>query len=314
MRKSDMYRHLPHSLKAFRVFECVARHMSFTLAAQELHVTQSAVSRQVRQLEEFLGFELVTRHHRSIEVTERGRELQTVLRGQYSQLDQLVGSWKSEQSKRIVIKASLSFATRFLIAKIHHLNERFPDHEVVVVPMLEDNSAFATDDCDLLISCTRQRPQGDNVYYLRDEYMAAVIAQRDDRQVMDLNYVLAQPRIHATQDHFDWHHWLKSTGYKDSNKVRHTTFFTLELALSACLAGQGVTVTDLMLILPEIEQGYLTAANGSKIVPSDWRYYCHIKQSSPVMLELVEWLRREVNQSVSELGKLIDQRQWHVIK
>ncbi|MGR5542432.1 LysR family transcriptional regulator, partial [Vibrio campbellii] len=70
-----MYRFLPHSHKAFRVFECVARHMSFTHAAQELYVTQGAVSRQVKQLEEFLGTELVVRKHRSIELTERGKAL-----------------------------------------------------------------------------------------------------------------------------------------------------------------------------------------------------------------------------------------------
>ncbi|MDN2481023.1 LysR family transcriptional regulator [Vibrio agarivorans] len=308
-----MYRFLPHSHKAFRVFKCVARHMSFTHAAQELYVTQGAVSRQVKQLEEFLGTELVVRKHRSIELTERGKALSKLLVTQYTNLDQLIASWKYEMNNRITIKASLSFATRFLIPKIQYLNEKFPDHEVVVVPVLEDTNDFSTNDCDLLISCTRLRPEGDNVFYLRDEYMAPVCAIPSTSQNVELDYVFSQPRIHATQDHFDWHHWIKVTQYPDIHRVRHTTFFTLELALSACLAGQGVTVTDLMLILPELEQGYLTAPVGLKMTHSDWRYYCHVKDDSPILKELSDWLKAETDKEVTQLKTLMNMHRWQVV-
>ncbi|MDR9826511.1 LysR family transcriptional regulator [Vibrio sp. FNV 38] len=309
-----MYPNLPYSLKAFSVFESVARHLSFTAASEELHVTQGAVSRQIKQLEAFLGFELIYRRHRSIELSERGGELYQVLNTQYSRLDQLIGEWKNQQTKRIVIKASLSFATRILIPKIHHLNEKFPQHEFVVVPTLEDNKIASINDCDVVISCLRQAPLGENVFYLRDEFMAPVCSARSLNKSTTLEQVLTQPRIHATQDHFDWNHWFKLADYHDQGANRNSTFFTLELALSACLAGQGVTVTDLMLILTELKQGYLIAPKGVKLVHSDWRYYCHIKEKSPVMLELIEWLKLEAEQSISELNQLVALNDWQLVE
>lgn len=98
------YPDIPYSHNSLKTFEAVARHLSFTDAALELNVTQSAVSRQVKQLEQGLKTQLVTRMHRSIELTARGSELFSVLQRNYQTVQALIESWHSNQQQRIVIK------------------------------------------------------------------------------------------------------------------------------------------------------------------------------------------------------------------
>lgn len=88
------YNRLPYSHNGLKVFESVARLMSFTKAADELNVTQSAVSRQIKQLEDELKASLVIRKHRAIELTTQGKDLYEVLRKNYVALDSLIAQWR----------------------------------------------------------------------------------------------------------------------------------------------------------------------------------------------------------------------------
>ena len=112
------YPKLPHSHNGLRVFESVARLLSFSLAANELNVTQSAISRQVKQLEQELDGVLVIRKHREIELTQKGQELLFMLSKHYQYLQDTFETWQSIHKKQFVIKASLSFTTRYLLPKL----------------------------------------------------------------------------------------------------------------------------------------------------------------------------------------------------
>ncbi|GAM55600.1 glycine cleavage system transcriptional activator [Vibrio ishigakensis] len=307
------YPDIPYSHNSLKTFEAVARHLSFTDAALELSVTQSAVSRQVKQLEQGLKTELVTRMHRSIELTKQGAELFLVLQKNYQSVQSLIESWHSSDQQRIVIKAALSYATRSLLPKIQQLQERYPEHEIVVIPIIEEDEAIKANDYDLLILNSRaphlykNRP---DIEFLRYEYMGPVCSQEIYSQHVDLDALLTLPRLHSTLDHHDWKTWLASIGHRDNRKARNTTFFTLDLALSACLSGQGVTVTDLLLILPELEHGYLVSPSNIQILPSEWQYFCHCRSSSAVVQGVQEWIKQEANKEIDVLRGLSQKFGW----
>jgi len=158
----NLYSNIPYSHNALKVFETVARHMSFTTAAQELHVTQSAVSRQVKQLEDDLNASLVIRRHRSIQLTLKGQALYEVLGRNYAALQSLLNSWKESEAKKIVIRAALSYATRALLPKIQQLNERFPNYEIAVIPVIDEEESLGKGDYDLFVFTTRNSESYDN--------------------------------------------------------------------------------------------------------------------------------------------------------
>lgn len=197
--------------------------------------------------------------------------------------------------------------------KIQQLQERYPEHEIVVIPIIEEDEALKSTDYDLLILNSRAphlyRNRTD-VKFLRYEYMGPVCSQELYSQHANLEALLTLPRLHSTLDHHDWKTWLASIGHSDGKRARNTTFFTLDLALSACLSGQGVTVTDLLLILPELEHGYLVSPNNIQIEPSEWQYFCHCRSSSQIVEEIQEWIEQEALKEIEVLKDLSNKFGW----
>ena len=309
------YPHIPYSHNSLKVFETVARLMSFTHAAEELHVTQSAVSRQVKQLEDELNTALVIRKHRSIELTARGEALYALLGKNYQAVESLLASWQETKQKKIVIKATLSYATRSLIPKIQQLGERYPNYEIVVIPAIDDDqdASLLGNDYDLLIFTTRngrRYAHSKDMFFLREEFMAPVCAERLSTADGGLESILHMPRLHPTLDHIDWESWLNGSGHQELGQIRNSTFFTLDLALSACLSGQGATVTDLMLVLPELERGFLVCPEGAQVLHSAWQYFCHHRTQSPIVEELVEWIKTETEKETAKLNLLANRFGW----
>ncbi|MDN3628623.1 LysR family transcriptional regulator [Vibrio lentus] len=313
------YPSLPSSHNGLKAFEAAARLMSFTLAADELNVTQSAISRQIKQLEDDLNASLVIRKHRAIELTEQGHDLYVALRDSYGNIESVIASWSEPKQKRIVIKATLSFATRVLISKVRELNERYPDYEIVIVPVIEEDEAINSSEYDLLIFHTRFKKRYDNtpdITFLREEFMAPVCSTSLTNsaslttQDTDLDSILTMPRLHPTLDHHDWKVWLADVEFPPKKPVRNTSFLSLDLALSACLSGEGVTVTDLLLVLQELQRGFLYCPKNAKIQHSAWTYFGHQRTHSPVISDLIEWLKGETAKEIELLKALSHQNHW----
>lgn len=307
------YPELPFSHNSLKAFESVARHLSFTQAASELHVTQSAVSRQVKQLESELGVALVIRKHRAIELTSYGQTLFATLSQHYQALQTLIASWQHQDHQKVVIKATLSYATRCLIPKFKRLSEHFPHVDISVVPALEEDEGIDHGDYDVFIFNTRRGHQYQELShftYLRDEFMSPVCPPSLLGEQQELAQVLTLPRLHPTFNHEDWNSWLKKSKIQRNDTVKHSVFFTLDLALSACLAGQGVTVTDLLLVLPEMQQGFLTCPSKVPVQHSAWQYYCHQRQPSPLQQQIIEWLQQDSQREIELLYQLARERRW----
>ncbi|KAB0482180.1 LysR family transcriptional regulator [Vibrio chagasii] len=313
------YPSLPSSHNGLKAFEAAARLMSFTLAADELNVTQSAISRQIKQLEDELNASLIIRKHRAIELTVQGHDLYVALRESYGNIESVIASWREPKQKRIVIKATLSFATRVLISKVRELNERYPDYEIVIVPVIEEDEAINSSEYDLLIFHTRFKKRYDNapdITFLREEFMAPVCstsltnAAGLTQQDTDLDSILTMPRLHPTVDHHDWKVWLADVESPPKKPVRNTSFLSLDMALSACLSGEGVTVTDLLLVLQDLQRGFLYCPENAKIQNSAWTYFIHQRTHSPVISGLIDWLKGETAKEIELLKALSQQNHW----
>ncbi|WP_139685193.1 LysR family transcriptional regulator [Vibrio tasmaniensis] len=313
------YPSLPSSHNGLKAFEAAARLMSFTLAADELNVTQSAISRQIKQLEDELNASLIIRKHRAIELTVQGHDLYVALRESYGNIESVIASWSEPKQKRIVIKATLSFATRVLISKVRELNERYSDYEIVIVPVIEEDEAINSSEYDLLIFHTRFKKRYDNtpdIAFLREEFMAPVCstsltnsASLNNKDT-DLDSILTMPRLHPTLDHHDWKVWLADVESPPKKPVRNTSFLSLDMALSACLSGEGVTVTDLLLVLQDLQRGFLYCPKDAKIQHSAWTYFMHQRTHTPIINDLIEWLREETAKEIELLKSLAQQYQW----
>ncbi|WP_172378786.1 LysR family transcriptional regulator [Vibrio sp. Vb339] len=307
------YPSLPSSHNGLKAFEAAARLMSFTLAAEELHVTQSAISRQIKQLEDELNASLVIRKHRAIELTVQGHDLYVALRESYGNIEAVIASWSEPKQKRIVIKATLSFATRVLISKVRELNERYQDHEIVIVPVIEEDESINSSEYDLLIFHTRFKKRYDkapDITFLREEFMAPVCSTSLTTKDTDLDSILTLPRLHPTLDHHDWKVWLADVEFPPKKPVRNTSFLSLDMALSACLSGEGVTVTDLLLVQQDLQRGFLYCPRNAKIQHSAWTYFMHQRSHTPIINDLIEWLREETTKEIELLKALSHQNHW----
>ncbi|NOH77358.1 LysR family transcriptional regulator [Vibrio crassostreae] len=307
------YPSLPSSHNGLKAFEAAARLMSFTLAADELNVTQSAISRQIKQLEDESNASLVIRKHRAIELTVQGHDLYVALRESYGNIEAVIASWSEPKQKRIVIKATLSFATRVLISKVRELNERYQEYEIVIVPVIEEDESINSSEYDLLIFHTRFKKRYDkapDITFLREEFMAPVCSTSLTTKDTDLDSILTLPRLHPTLDHHDWKVWLADVESPPKKPVRNTSFLSLDMALSACLSGEGVTVTDLLLVRQDLQRGFLYCPKNAKIQHSAWTYFIHQRSHTPIINDLIEWLREETEKEIELLKALSHQNHW----
>jgi LysR family glycine cleavage system transcriptional activator len=118
------------SLLTLRAFETAARRLSFTNAAQELHVSQAAISRHVRLLETQLGRPLFRRLHRQVELTGPGKRLAGALTGAFSQIERAVEAARERQSQRLRISVEPAFAARWLVPRFGRFSAAYPDIDV----------------------------------------------------------------------------------------------------------------------------------------------------------------------------------------
>ncbi len=117
-------------LQTLRAFEAAARRMSMTLAAEELHLTHGAVSRQIKALEDYLGVRLFRRMTRRIELTDAGISFFGTVTRALSELSREAKSIRRSDDSRLAVSAGVSFASKWLASRLHRLMARFPDLDV----------------------------------------------------------------------------------------------------------------------------------------------------------------------------------------
>lgn len=263
-------------LNALRAFEAAARHQSIARAADELSVTQGAVSRHVRLLEEDLGVPLFRRLPRGIELTEQGRRFLPVLSDAFQAI--AVGARQVAAVKRgLRIVCPPSFSIRWLIPRLEAFRARFPDIQIRLTTSAYEWEEFEKGDFDLGFDCgDMQRPAGIDSILIVPELITPVCAP----SLLDGGPPLERPSdlagftlLHTTPDHRDWKVWLDSYGVTGVDPLAGEAFPILDMAVRAAVMGQGIAIGDVSLIGEELETGKLVRPFPDMTLTTDWQGY-----------------------------------------
>ena len=264
-------------LNALRTFEAVARLKSFTKAAKELSVTRAAVSHQIKNLEEYVGFSLFERHTRSISLTPAGEVALPKLREGFNNISDAVHLMNSHQSnENINLWMAPSFASKWLIPRLHSFSSQYPDIDMQLhavsglIDTTEKNNfsmedLFRSEDADIMIRFgSEDNYPGCKVHKL---FSASAVTVCSPELLNNPDKPLEKPEdlIHHTLLHdntaYDgrpqWRDWLKQEKVKGVNHERGLKFNHNSLALEAAIDGQGVFLGIEALARKDIEEGRL---------------------------------------------------------
>lgn len=253
-----MARRLP-PLNALKAFDAAARHLSFTKAAEELFVTQAAVSHQIKSLEGFLSVKLFLRRNRTLLLTEEGQAYYLDLKDIFQSLQDATEKLLSRGSKgAITVATPPSFASQWLVPRISQFSALYPDIDVRIKAVDEDEG-FLTDDIDIAMYLGRGRWSGVHAEKFQSEYLTPMCSPMllqtgaPLRTLADLkNHVLLHDTGRAV-----WSDWLKEFKVANVNVNQGPVFSHSMLVLQAAALGQGVVLGNTMLARPELEAGRL---------------------------------------------------------
>ncbi|MFP3557583.1 transcriptional regulator GcvA [Paraburkholderia sp. SIMBA_049] len=256
-----MSRHLP-PLNPLKAFEAAARHLSLTQAAIELHVTQVAVSRQVKLLEDHVGTQLFIRGNRSITLTPQGERLQRRLGPAFDEIESAIKSINGRTRREVLsIQAYTTFAQRWLIPLMSRFREEHPEIEV----RLSTSTApvdFERQNVDAAIRSGNGDWPGLAADYLAPIELMPVIG----RKLLRHGTPLATPAdlrrhtlLHSLARPDDWASWLASVGEKKIDGYDGLKFESSALAFEAAVQGMGVAIGSRVLISEALAEGTLIA-------------------------------------------------------
>jgi LysR family transcriptional regulator, glycine cleavage system transcriptional activator len=251
-----MARRLP-SLNALKAFEAAARSESFTQAADELFVTHAAISRHIRELEEYLGTDLFTRTGRGVELTEAGRRFGQRLTPLFDELaDASRDAAAVGTARTLKVSVEPSIASRWLVGRLGDFSRLHPDIELSIDPTsrLVD---FHAEDIDLGIRYGRGSWEDVEMQRLSDVVIfpvcaAKLIAKRATLTPADLeDFTL----LHENRKQW-WEDWLSYAGVSGTQGWRGVTFQN-HLAIEAAESGQGFALGDQILCTDSLVDGWL---------------------------------------------------------
>lgn len=254
-------RRLP-SLNALRFFDSAARQASFTLAAKELCVTHSAVSQQVRQLEDWLGCPLFERRAGGVHLTAAGLGLQRAAQEAFDLLERRCDELKrSSQPAELAVGAPASFLSNWLIPRLEHFEARHPDIRVRL-QTAADPALLNTQRVDALILAGRAWPREWAVTPLFPETIGPVCAPARGARIRRPADVLDAPLLHTTSRPDAWKDWAAQQGIPLAPQRPGREFDHLGHMLEAAAAGLGIAIAPAVLVEADLHRGRLAAPLG----------------------------------------------------
>jgi LysR family glycine cleavage system transcriptional activator len=282
-------------LTALRSFEAAGRLGSFTLAADELLVSQAAVSRQVKELEAELGKPLFERRHRSVRLTVAGQALLDVLSRSFDAMDASLADIRGRRGGGLLeISAEPSFAACWLVPNLDDFQTEHPDIDVTVESdgrLIE----FRTHEAEIAIrhgadAKAWPRTEADR---LGDVDMVPVMMPcllADGPPLNEPADLLAHTLLHE-ENRSAWHRWFAAAGLPDASLGRAQIFTEGNLVLQAALRGHGVALVDRSFADEDLAEGRLVQPFDLSIqYGSYWLVARSFKRLSPAAQAFRQWL------------------------
>ncbi|OED43207.1 hypothetical protein AB833_04340 [Chromatiales bacterium (ex Bugula neritina AB1)] len=253
-----MIRALP-PLNALRAFEASARHLSFTLAAKELFVTQTAVSHQIKSLEEYLGTQLFKRLPRKLILTEQGAQLLYVATRCLDDIASVSESIRNPGSyRKLTVSITPAFGTQWLVPRLGRFWRLYPDIELKLHHSVQLSNF--SDDVDMAVRAgTTANWPGVEAEHLMSLDLIPVCAPTlaNGRQPPQTPDELSNHTLLHESDFEDWAQWLRSAG-NDTINARHGPLLGDSSAtILAAIAGEGISLVRSVFVKEHVKSGRL---------------------------------------------------------
>jgi len=252
-------------LNPLRTFEAVARLRNLTQAARELHVGQSAVSKQLRVLEEYLGVKLYRRAQRGINLTEEGHAFAAQIIPAFEQITTATRNITEHVHDNIIrIQTYTTVAGKWLIPRLEDFHQRYPKLNVVIINSVKEVD-FEKDQVDFSIQLGRGSWEGAEIDFLFEDVIEPVCSPNFLKQhVSNLNYPQAVLRTRLLLSSFrprkDWRLWARLTRHEEEiENTAPMSFSSSLLAWQAARDNLGVAMGQLPLLVEDFENKLLVA-------------------------------------------------------
>ncbi len=296
-------RRLP-PLNLFRAFDAAARHLSFTAAAEELLVTQSAVSQQIRQLEEFLDVRLFRRLPRGLELTREGTALSGTVAEALNMIGRACGKLVDPDAPALLcVNATPAFASKWLAPRLKTFMELHPNIRVTLLSS-PDPVSFNRQDIDVAIRWGRGRWDGAHAELMVREPIVGLCSP-ELAAAAEYGLVageLARHTLLQVINQPNWMAWLEEHGISGLAFNDTLYFSDANLMLEAAVQGQGVCFTTLLLAEGDLRSGRLVRVSDVE-VPCEESFYVLCSPDmvdKPKISVFRDWLLSESRRTVEE--------------
>jgi len=297
-----MARQLP-SLNALRAFEAAARHLSFTRAADELSVTQAAISHQIKGLEARLGMPLFRRLNRALRLTEAGQSLFPAVNESLDIMAVAVDRLhRHDQAGVLTVTTMDSFAVSWLVPRLGRFRKLHPDIDVRVTTS-DISVDFARENVDLGIRYGSGNWTGVSVEQLMAEELFPVCspALLDSGVPLEQSSDLRHYTLLHDDMRVDWRMWLMAAGAEGVDHDRGPSFQHSNLVIQAATHGDGVALARSVLVADELASGRLVRPF-ELALPANFAYYVVCPEANlnrPKIKAFRAWLFEEAESDVS---------------
>ncbi|WP_440887323.1 LysR substrate-binding domain-containing protein [Vibrio sp. WZ-1] len=290
------------------LFSQVAEHSSFTSAAKALHLTTGAISQQIIQLEELLGFTLFERHSRGIRLTPKGMQLSQSTQFHFSELGKTLEELQAEKlHNEIRLKLTPSFAFKWLVPRLESFHLENPDLQVqIFAEGALVNSELK--DYDVAIDYGSHPYRDKSAERILDEQLLPVMSPKylEDHGWLKTPKARPEQWLGATLLHdampwgkaprdYEWLYWASSMGLDFKTDLGHF-FNRTDMAMSAAEAGVGIAMARMALVEDELKTGCLVSPFSP--VDANAGYYLIINTKSEPTARFRRWLLQQVQSSM----------------
>ena len=302
-----MPRRLP-PLNALKAFEAAARHESFTRAAEELCVTQGAVSHQVKALEAELGLKLFNREPRHLVITEMGRDYLIVVRDALDRIAMGTERLLQRQSTGVLtVSTSPNFASKWLVHRLGRFAEAHPTIDLRVSATLH-HVDFAREDVDVAIRHGDGVAPGLDITRLYAEELFPVCSPKllSGRHALRKPADLAQHTLLHLDHRQDWSKWLGAAGVKDADLSRGPVLNQASMVIDAAVDGQGVALARTGLAAWDIICGRLLRPF-SLALPVAYAYWIVCPKATALLPKIAtfrEWVLAEAAEDARRMREI----------
>jgi LysR family transcriptional regulator, glycine cleavage system transcriptional activator len=314
-------RQRPLAIGPLRAFEAVARLLSFRAAAEELHLTQSAISRQIRSLEEEIGCTLFLRGTRHVELTADGATLQSTAIAVLERLDGTVRQIRQTRGRRVVnVTTFASFASLWLIPRLEAFQRDHPDIDIRVSA---HDGMVELDDSEVDIALRyaapgqidereAQRLFGETLTPVVSPWLARQANQGDApplRSAADLaQYTLAEEDDQRpSAEYLSWRRWLREHGAPGLQPRRWMYLNFTYQQVQAALTGQAVALARLALVSEQLHRGDLIEPFGAEgRLGSPYAYWLMLSRQGrnrPEVQQFSDWVLAQAAQSRRDIAE-----------